>query len=123
MRDDGGMKAAKLKPRSVPKKMSEVRIRGKRVPDFGGEFVVVRRSGFPASFKVAKSSEDAGSLLKKVGNALNRPGINKDAIFKRFHSGVFAYSADPADPDKIVRRSVAGKKTIGRLVRGRFKAS
>jgi hypothetical protein len=123
MRDDDIMKASKFNGRSTAKKMPEVRVRGKRLPDFGEGLVVVRTGRFPVSPKVGKTSEDAGALLKKVGSALNRPGISKRAIFKGISTGVFAYSVDPAAPDKIVRRSVAGKKTVGRLVGRRFKAS
>jgi hypothetical protein len=123
LRDDDQMKEAKVKRLSVAKKMSEVRVRGKRLPSFGDDLVVVRTRRFPTSPRVISSREEAGALLKKVGHALNRPGISKKAIFKNGHSQVFAYSADPVDPDKIVRRSVDGKKSIGRLRGNRFQAS
>jgi hypothetical protein len=123
LRDDDQMKVTKLKRRSAPKKMSEVRVRGKRLPNFGDELVVVRTRRFPSLPRVISSREEAGALLKKVGHALNRPGIRKKAIFKNGNPQVFAYSADPADPDNIVRRSVDGKRSIGRLRGNRFQAS
>jgi hypothetical protein len=123
LRDDEEMKVTKAKRRPPAKKMSEVRIRGKRLPSFGDDLVVVRTRRFPTSTRVISSSEEAGALLRKVGHALNRPGISKKAIFKNGHSQVFAYSADPGDPEKIVRRSIDGKRSIGRLRGSRFKAS
>jgi hypothetical protein len=62
-------------------------------------------------------------MVIKAARALNHPGINKKAVFRPGHVHVFAYSVNPSDPKQIVRRSVTGKKTIGRLVEGRFKAS
>jgi hypothetical protein len=120
LRDVDQMKVTKLKRRSAAKKMSEVRVRGKRLPNFGDELVVVRTRRFPSLPRVISSREEAGALLKKVGHALNRPGIRKKAIFKNGNPQVFAYSADP---DKIVRRSIDGKRSIGRLRGNRFQAS
>jgi hypothetical protein len=105
------------------KKVSKtVRIRGKRVPMFGPEFVVVRTGRFAAAKKATKPSEEARFLVRKAAKALKRPGIVKSAVFKPGHGVVFAYSADPKDPKRIVQRSFAGKRTVGRLVEGRFKA-
>jgi hypothetical protein len=123
LREDDRVKVTKAKPRSAAKKMSEVRVRGKQLPNFGDDLVVIRTRRFPASPRVISSREEAGALLKKVGQALNRPGISDKAIFKNGRSQVFAYSADPGDPEKIVRRSIDGKRTIGRLRGNRFKAS
>jgi hypothetical protein len=117
------MKVTKTKRRSAAKNMSEVRVRGKRLPNFGDDLVVIRTRRFPASPRAISSREEAGALLKKVGQALNRPGISDKAIFKNRRSQVFAYSADPGDPEKIVRRSVDGKRSIGRLRGNRFQAS
>jgi hypothetical protein len=123
LRDDEQMKGSKAKRRSAPKKMSEVRVRGKRLPNFGDDLVVIRTRRFPTSTRVISAREEAGTLLKKVGRALSRPGISEKSIFKNGHSQVFAYSVDPEDPDKIVRRSVDGKRSIGRLRGNRFQAS
>jgi hypothetical protein len=123
LRDDGGVKTSSPKARpNHGKSAPQVRIRGKRVPSFGGEFVVVRTSRFAQAGKSTKSSEEAHVLVKKAGKALKSPGISSKAVFKQGHSGVFAYSVYSDDPDKIVRRSLAGKRTVGRLVHGRFKA-
>jgi hypothetical protein len=123
LRDDAGVKTARIKRNPGRRKVStEVRVRGKRVPAFGGEFIVVRTGRFAGAAPSAKTSEEARFLVKKAGKALKRPGISKKAIFKQGRSGVFAYSVDSADPERIVRRSAAGKRTVGRLVAGRFRA-
>ncbi len=101
--------------------MNTVRIRGRRVPSFGDDFVVIRTSRFKTAAK-AKSSEEARFLVKKAGKALKHPGISKKAVFRRGLTGVFAYSVDPANPKKLMRRSQDGKRTIGRFFEGRFKA-
>lgn len=98
-----------------------VRIMGKRVPSFGRDFVVVRTGRFVPGKKSIKRSEEARTLLAVTGKALGRPGIKKQVVFKRGRNGVFAYSVDPSSPGRIVRRSSAGKRTVGRLVDGRFR--
>jgi hypothetical protein len=100
-----------------------VRVRGKRVPAFGRDFVVVRTGRFAGAKKSTKRSEEARVLVEATAQALGRPGIKKRAVFKRGSRGVFAYSVDPSNPARIVRRSSAGKKTVGRLVDGRFRAT
>ena len=99
-----------------------VRIAGKRVPAFGRDFVVVRTGRFAPAKKSIKRSEEARTLLEVAGKALGRPGIKKQVVFKRGRNGVFAYSVDPASPNRIVRRSSTGKRTVGRLVDGRFRS-
>jgi hypothetical protein len=99
-----------------------VRITGKRIPAFGADLVIVRAGRFADSKKSIKRSEEARSLVEATGKALSRPGIKKRVVFKRGTSGVFAYSVDPLDPDRIIRRSSAGKRTAGRLVDGRFRS-
>lgn len=70
-----------------------------------------------------RPGEMAGAMLPKLGRALNKPGIDRDKIF-RGASGqvVYAYSAHPQDPNLFVREDVSGNRTIGRLVNGRFRA-
>jgi hypothetical protein len=122
MRDDAGMKNAKVKAGSGHKKAStEIRVRGKRVPTFGGEFVVIRTDRFTGTGRT-KVAEEARVLVKKAGKALARPGISDKTIFKHSRGKVFAYSVDPGNPEKIVRRSVTGQRTVGRFADGRFKS-
>jgi hypothetical protein len=97
-------------------------VRGTRQPTLSADFVVVRTGRLNSGNTSAKASEAARMLIKKAGKALKNPGINKDAVFKRGMSGLFAYSVDTENPHRIVRRSAGGKKVIGRVVQGRFKA-
>ena len=100
-----------------------VRINGKRAPAFGRDVVVVRTGRFQDSKIPTRRSEEARTLVGETAKALGRPGIKKSAVFKRGAPEVFAYSVDPGDPKRIVRRSGAGERTVGRLVDGRFRAS
>jgi hypothetical protein len=107
----------------MAKAKKAVRITGKRVPAFGQDVVVVRTGRFQGAQGSTKRSEEARALVGATGKALGRPGIKKSAVFKRGATEVFAYSVDPQNPARIVRRSGAGKKTVGRLVDGRFRSS
>lgn len=100
-----------------------VRINGKRAPAFGRDVVVVRTGRFQEGKTSTKRSEEARTLVGETAKALGRPGIKKSAVFKGGRAEIFAYSVDPEDPKRIVRRSGAGKKSVGRLVDGRFRAS
>lgn len=108
--------------RSMAKGQKAVRIRGKRAPAFGRDVVVVRTGRFEGAKSSTKRSEVARTLVGATARALGRPGIKKSAVFKRGAVDVFAYSVDPGDPKRIVRRSGAGKRTVGRLVDGRFRS-
>lgn len=74
--------------------------------------------------KDARPQELAPSMLPKLGKAINKPGIDRDKIF-RGASGkvVYAYSSHPQDPTLFVREDVSGNRTVGRLVNGRFRAT
>jgi hypothetical protein len=108
--------------RNMAKAQKAVRIRGKRAPAFGRDVVVVRTGRFEGTKSSTKRSEEARTLVGATAKALGRPGIKKSAVFKRGAVEVFAYSVDSGDPRRIVRRSGAGKRTIGRLVDGRFRS-
>lgn len=123
LRNDREMRKAGTKaPRKPMVTLPTVSIRGMRQPALSDEFVVVRTRPLGASRRRPRSSEKAQTLIARIGKALKTPGIRRDAVFKREVTGLFAYSADPVNPKKIVRRSSAGKKVSGRLVQGRFRA-
>jgi len=69
-------------------------------------------------------AETAAVLLAKLGKALGKPGISKRAVFGNAASAraVYSYSVLPEEPSKLVRESVDGRRTIGRLVNGKFQA-
>jgi tRNA nucleotidyltransferase (CCA-adding enzyme) len=94
------------------------------MPRFGDEFLLIRTGRFKNAVERAVQSpkrarmEESGALLKRLGKALEKPGISQSKRDRRST----LYSVDPRDPTRIVRRNANGKTTIGRLVAGRFRA-
>lgn len=69
-----------------------------------------------------RQSDSAHELLARTARALAKPSISKRSVFgPTTKSKVFAYSVYGKDPSQIVRESADGKKTIGRVVNGKFK--
>jgi hypothetical protein len=65
-------------------------------------------------------------LILMAAKALNKPGIDRAAVFgraSRRHSdkAVFAYSVYGADPSRFVREAADGTKVVGKVVNGKFK--
>ena len=95
-----------------------------RVATPRADLVVVRRgkskskSGTPL-----RDTEKSGALIDGIARVTRKPGISRDIVFKsRRGKRVYAYSVYPADTTKIVREDAEGRKTLGRLVHGEFKA-
>lgn len=85
-----------------------------------GLFIV--RIGSGGQVKKTPKDQTAAPLLKKVGRALSKPGISRDAVFKGSRGKVvYAYSLDPADPERLIREDVQGNRTVGRMVNGAFR--
>lgn len=104
---------------SNPKKTpSKPGVTGKVVSSVPG-FVLVKKSA-GRSLHQAPLSERAATLLPKFAQALNRPGISKDAVFKGKTHNVYSYSVDTTDTTRIVRVSADGRRTVGRLVGDKF---
>jgi hypothetical protein len=110
---------AKVSTKAV--KTRRVTITGARIPSVGGHLVLVRTGRFKRTVPIQKSME-ADVLIAKVGKALMQPGIRRDQIFRGRDSNVFAYSVDPENPSRIIRRAADGTRTLGSASRGRFKA-
>lgn len=88
----------------------------------GTDWLLVRRLGAKTREFVSKKDR-ASELLPKAGKALNKPGIDRSKVFgEPGNTRVYAYSACVDEPGKIVRESADGKKTVGTLVGGKFKA-
>ena len=121
-REDRAMKKAVAKKTSRKGKRAARSVTGKPIATLGdGMYVVRTKSGRIAS--VARSSDRAGVLVARLGKALSKPGISRRAIFGDTKSDrVYSYSVYGADPSKIVRESVKGKRTIGRVIGGKFRA-
>ncbi len=62
------------------------------------------------------------TMVPKAAKALDKPGIRKDDVFVGDAYGVYAYSVDESDPTKFVRESADGKRSVGKLVGGKFRA-
>ena len=88
----------------------------------GTDWMLIRQSGAKAR-KSVSVKDRASALLPKAGRALNKPGIARSTVFgEPGNPRVYAYSAFVDEPGKIVRESADGKKTVGTLVGGKFKA-
>jgi hypothetical protein len=98
-------------------------VRGTVLPMFEPNLVLVRKgpNGSDAT-RAANRSDAAGVMLPKAGEALERPGIAKKAVFRSNGRGrIYAYSAHPKDPTKVVRESSNGTQKTGKLIAGKFK--
>jgi hypothetical protein len=82
-------------------------------------FVLVKDGSRKRSAK-APSSESASTLVPRVAQALSRPGISRDVVFKGKVKNAFSYSVDPTDTSRVVRVAADGSRSVGRLVKGRF---
>ena len=96
-------------------------LKGTAVAVFSGGMALVDTSGSTsAPVKRVKRDEQTNSLIRKVGAALERPGVSRKSVFPPGAKISFAYAVDPEDPSILVRRSAQGKQQRGRLVYGRF---
>jgi hypothetical protein len=91
-----------------------VRVRGERVPSFAEDFVIVRTDRFGRVVGQVKSV-NSNTLLRKASKVLVRSGIKERTVFRDAKTGVFAYSVDPRNPERIIRRSADGKRMTGRF--------
>lgn len=93
-----------------------------RVATPRADLIVVRR-GKSKSGAGLREAETSSALIDGIAKATRKPGISRDIVFKsRRGKRVYAYSVYPGDVTKIVREDANGKKTVGRLVHGEFKA-
>lgn len=73
---------------------------------------------------VTETPEDqlAGPLLCKLGKALSKPGISREAVFgTNPKPDAYAYSVDPSNPERVIREDAAGNRTVGRMFNGVFR--
>jgi len=70
----------------------------------------------------APADQAAGPLLRKVGRALAKPGVSREAVFGAAPKhNFYVYSLDPTDANRMIREDVAGNRTVGRMVNGAFR--
>jgi hypothetical protein len=76
-----------------------------------------RYKGAQVSIKVRPSG-----IIARVAKAMSKPGIDRARVFQSVTGKpVYAYSILANDPTKLVREDASGKKTIGKVVGGRFR--
>lgn len=64
----------------------------------------------------------AAPVLRKLWRVLGKPGISREVVFgANPQPDFFAYSLDPASPDRMVRERADGRKELGRMTNGRFR--
>lgn len=64
----------------------------------------------------------AGPLLRRLGKALSKPGISRDAVFgAKPRRNAYAYSVDPNNPKQMIREDAAGNRSVGRMTNGVFR--
>ena len=90
--------------------------RAKPVVEVSG-FVLVSVNGKKkAQPATLKRDEKTGPLLRRIGAALDKPGIAE----RTTKPGVYTYAVYPADPTKVIQKAADGTTRVGRLTRGRF---
>jgi len=97
------------------KSSAVISVRGKRMPRFGDDFVLIRTGRFKSAKKSTLPSEEARILVRRAGEALAKPGISQAKKHRTL------YSVDPHNPSRIVRKTADGRITVGRLVGDRFR--
>ena len=116
------MATTQQSPGGRSKKKPGARVTGRSLAVLGRgmELVKVGKAAKPT----VKRGDATTVLVRKAARALSRPGISKSVVFRGPDPNkVYAYSAHPEDPTRIVRTSMDGKRVVGRLVNGRFRAT
>ncbi len=87
----------------------------------GAVLVGVAGSGASAQ---TPPQDRASAVVTKVAQALSKPGIHRDVVFKgkktNVYSYSYSYSVDVTDTSRVVREGADGKHTVGRLVGDKF---
>jgi hypothetical protein len=108
---------AKAKKRAS-KKLPELKL----VASLGDGFVLATTSRMKRVVAQPRESETASVLIKKIGQALQSPGIGRNVVFPNgITKRLYAYSVDPDDPSRILRKARDGSRSVGRFVDGRFR--
>ena len=114
-RQNSGMAKAKKR---ASKKLPELKL----VASLGDGFVLATTSRMKRVVAQPRESETASVLIKKIGQALQSPGIGRNVVFPNgITKRLYAYSVDPDDPSRILRKARDGSRSVGRFVDGRFR--
>jgi hypothetical protein len=114
------MPAKKKKPAAKNRKKVSATVEYRVATPRGDLFVL--RLGKSKAIAGSRKPEKSDVLIDNMMKAALKPGFRRDTVF-RPEKRVYAYSVYPEDLSKIVREDANGKKTIGRLVQGRFRPS
>jgi len=72
--------------------------------------------------KTLGQKESSGELITRILEISQKPGIRREAIFKKGSPRkIHAYYVLASDPSKMVREDAEGKKSIGRVTKGKFR--
>jgi 3-hydroxymyristoyl/3-hydroxydecanoyl-(acyl carrier protein) dehydratase len=120
--DFGDHLAMALKP--AQKKLGkDSLVQGKPITALGSGYMLVR-VGAAKKRAAVRPGDQATVLVAKAWQALNKPGIDKQVVFRGSQNGkIFAYSVYPDDPSKVVREAADGTRRVGRLVDGKFRVA
>jgi hypothetical protein len=114
------MPAKKKQPAAKNRKKAGYTIEHRVATPRGDLFVL--RLGKLKAIADSRQPEKSDVLIDNMMKAALKPGFRRDTVF-RPEKRVYAYSVCPEDVSKIVREDANGKKTLGRLVQGRFRPS
>ncbi len=95
----------------------------RRVGTPNPNLAVIKVGGRPEKCLLS-SKERSSAIFAQLGKAMAKPGVDRARIFESASGKrVYAYSVFVEDPTKLVREDASGRKTVGRLVGGRFRAT
>jgi hypothetical protein len=114
------MPAKKKQPAAKNRKKARATVEYRVATPRGDLFVL--RLGKSKAIAGSRGPEKSDVLIDNMMKAALKPGFRRDTVF-RPEKRVYAYSVYPEDISKIVREDANGKKTLGRLVQGRFRPS
>lgn len=67
------------------------------------------------------SDQTVKTLMPRLAQAISKPGIRRESVFRNgCRRTVYAYSMNPANAEQLVREDAQGRRTLGRMVNGRF---
>ena len=92
-----------------------------RVPTPNPDFLPVKMGVRYEKARILPEQSAVG-VVSRLAHALRKPGADRGRIFRSASARkVYAYSISPEDPTRVVREDSSGRRTLGRLVRGRFR--
>lgn len=110
--------AQPCEPRSAGHLRAGDRVTGVLMASIDQERALIR-VGTGTTSGLARSTESARVLVALALEALRDPGLPRSSVFTGSPE-IYAYSADPADPSRLIREAHDGSRSVGRLLGGRW---